>query len=244
MPKATQRCCIGLLLLLSASAVHAQSDTLSDHLALNDAIREYHAYLKPESGLYRGSEYIPYAKQLEEGHPYFGQGQMQMGSIIYKGILYKDLPLILDLVKGLLVTTDAQHIFWITLINEEVDSFAIQDHIFIRLKDSLDPSAPRPGFYEQLSNQKITVLKKEKKIIREDLSTGVILKFVDYSVAYYLKRDTAWYHINNEQELLHAFKDKRKELKKFLRSNGLKFRKDKENTLLRTAAWYENLQQK
>jgi hypothetical protein len=38
-------------------------------------------------------------------------------------------------------------------------------------------------------------------------------------------------------------KDKSKELRKFIRKSGLSVRKDKENTLLKAAAWYDGFNQ-
>ena len=88
MPRANQIYCACLLLCsLLLSEARAQSDTLPGHLALNNAIRQYHTYLTPEPGLYRGSQYIVYASLVKEGHPYFDQDHMQTGSVLYNGIL-------------------------------------------------------------------------------------------------------------------------------------------------------------
>lgn len=244
MPLTRQLYCICLLLCcLLPPAARAQSDSLPDHLALNNAIRQYHTYLTPEPGLYKGSQYVIYSFQLKEGHPYFDQDQMQTGSVLYNGVLYKNVPLIYDLAKNLLVTNDPNHIYKIALINQEIDSFTIQNHIFIKLKDSLSSIVPRPGFYQLLYNGRSTVLKKEKKIVREEVSSGAVVRFIDYSVTYYLKKENTWYTINNKRGLLHAFGDKSPELRKFLRAGGIKFQDDKDNTLIRTAAWYDSLHQ-
>jgi len=242
MPRATQLYCTCLLFCsLLASETRAQSDTLPDRLAITNAVRQYHTYLNPEPGLYRGSQYVIYAYQIKEGHPYFDQDHMQTGSVLYNGVLYKDIPLIYDVVKGSLVTQDPYKIYQIALINEEIDSFTIQNHIFIHLRDSLDPTAPRPGFYELLYNGRIAILKKEEKVVREDVTTGVINKYIVPYVSWYLKKNNTWYAVDNKKELLRAFKDKGPELKKFMRNNGLKFKQDKDNTLIKTAAWYDGL---
>ncbi|MBN9381096.1 MAG: hypothetical protein J0H74_10035 [Chitinophagaceae bacterium] len=244
MPLANQLYCLFLLLCcLLPPATRAQSDSLPDHLALNNAIRQYHTYLTPEPGLYRGSQYVIYSFQLKEGHPYFDEDHMQTGSVLYNGILYKDVPLIYDLVKDALVTNDAGKIYKIALINQEIDSFTIQNHIFIKLKDSLTPTVPRPGFYQLLYDGRSTILKKEKKTIREEVSTGAIVRSIDYSVTYYLKKENTWYTINNKKGLMRAFRNKSPELRKFLRAGDIKFQDDKDNTLLKTAAWYDSLHQ-
>ena len=206
---------------------------------MNIPIREYHSYLSPEAGLYRGCEYLPYAHLLKDGHPYFDQGQMQPGSVLYRGVLYTDVPLLFDLVKETLVINNAYKVFKIALIGEEIDSFTIQDHIFIHYRDSVH-TIFRPGFYQLLHQGRITVLKKEKKTVREEIDGVTINKLIDYSVAYYLKKDNIWFAVNSEKGLLRAFGSRRSACKKFLRRNHLKFRKDKENTLLQSAGWYES----
>lgn len=244
MPLSRQLCCLSLLLCcLLPSESRSQSDSLPDHLALNNAIGQYHAYLTPESGLYRGSQYVIYSFQIKEGHPYFDQDQMQTGSVLYNGVLYKNIPLIYDLVKGLLVINDANKIFRIALINQEIDSFSIQNHIFIKLTDSLTSSVPRPGFYELLYNGRTVILKKEKKTIREEIAANAVVKSIDYSVTYYLKKENTWYPISNKRGFMRAFRDKSRDLKKFLRAGGLRFQDDKDNTLIKTAVWYDSLHQ-
>jgi hypothetical protein len=250
MPRANRISCTSLffyilvtnLLTLTIQAQSADNDTLTPHRAWNNAVQQYHDYLTPESGLYRGSEYVQYAYQLKEGHPYFDQDHMRKGSVLYRGIRYNDLPLIYDLVKQLLVINDPFNTFKIALINEEIDSFTIANHIFIRLKDSLDPSAPRVGFYEQLYKGRTWILKKEKKEIREEINLTVD-RFIDQSVSYYLKKGNTYFPVNNKRALLHALNDKSQETKKFMRRNSLRMTADKENTLIKVAAWYDSLNQ-
>ena len=181
---------------------------------------------------------MEYAYSLRDGHPFFDDGHLQKGTVFYDSILYEDLLLLYDLVKEQVVINDSYDNYKIFLINEQLDQFTIQRHLFINLKDSLTPSAPPHGFYEQLYKDRITLLKKEKKQVREDLTSGKVEKFIDQSVSYYLKKGTIYYAVNNKRSLLSALNDKHREVKKFKRKNGLSMRHDKENTLLQVASWY------
>ena len=225
---------------MSTQAQSLGQDSLPTRLAFDQAVRQYHEYLTPETGLYRGGEYARYAFTFKEGHPFFDQDHMRKGAVLYKGIFYNDVPLIYDLVQESLVTNDVYNTYLIALINEEIDSFIIENNIFIRLKDSRDPSQPRAGFYQQLYRGHSWVLKKERKNIREEVS-NTVEKYIDHSVSYYLKKEDAWYPVNNRKSLLYALRDKGPELKKFMRKNKLKLREDKENVLLKVAAWYDSL---
>ncbi|HEX9513837.1 MAG TPA: hypothetical protein VF939_25275 [Puia sp.] len=227
-------CC----LYLSIQAQPTGKDSVATPDEYSNALKVYHHYLAPETGLYRGSQYAEYAFSLRDGHPFFDDGHLQKGTVFYGGILYENLMLLYDLVKEQVVIDDSYDNYKLFLINGQLDRFTIQHHLFINLRDSLTPSAPRRGFYEQLYKDRVTLLKKERKLVMEDLSSGKLEKFIDYSVYYYLKKGAVYYSVNNRQSLLNALNDRHKEVKKFIRKNGLSMRHDTQNTLLKVAAWY------
>ncbi len=244
MPRVRQNYCtflfLYILLTMSTQAQLLGQDSLTNRLAFDQAVRQYHEYLTPEAGLYRGGEYARYAFTFKEGHPFFEQDHMRRGAVLYKGILYNDVPLIYDLVQESLVTNDVYNTYLIALINEELDSFTIENNIFIHLRDSRDPTQPRAGFYQQLYKGHTCLMKKERKTIREEIS-NTVERYIDYSVSYYLKKEDTWYPVNNRKSLFHALRDNGPELKKFMRKNKLRLREDKENVLLKVAAWYDSL---
>ena len=251
MPFSFKTCCFFLLLYLSlslniqAQPAEKEKDSLITATAYAGALQLYHAYLTPETGLFRGPRYLEYVHILREGHPYFDDGRMHEGTVLYDGIFYEHLTLLYDLVKGWAVINDAFNNYKIALIGEQVDRFTIEQHVFIRLRDSLNPSQPRNGFYEQLYKGKISLLKKEKKVVEDDLSNPPlgVQHYITHTVSYYLKKGNTYYPVNNKASLSFAMKDKSKELRKFIRKSGLSIRKDKENTLLKAAAWYDGFNQ-
>ena len=129
--------------------------------------------------------------------------------------------------------------------HQQIDRFTIENHVFIHLTDSLNPTAPRYGYYEQLYKGRISLLKKEKKTIGEDLSVPSlgVQKFIVHTVSYYLRIGNIYYPVNNKRSLLNALKDRSKEVRKFIRKNDLSVRNDKENTLLKVTAWYNGFNQ-
>jgi hypothetical protein len=233
-----------LLYNLLIPSIHAQT-VAKDSLAVDSAyayvLRQYHAYLEPEPALYRGGQYVDYDFQLESGHPYFGEHRMRKGTVWYSGIFYEDILLLHDLVRDIVVINDPGNTYKITLISDQIDSFTIEDHFFIRLRDSLNPSAPRNGFYERLYKDRISLLKKEKKSVEDDLSSleKGVQHYISSTVSYYLKKGVVYYSVNNKSSLLYALKDRNKEIRKFIRKNSLSMKSDKENTLLKVVAWYD-----
>jgi hypothetical protein len=209
----------------------------------DSALSKYHAYMVPETHLYRGDEYLTYAQTLKEGYPYFGENSKRIGTVYYDKIRYKDVYLYYDLVTGQVVMNDFYDVFKIALITPLVDSFSIESHFFIHLRDSLNPTAPRNGFYERLYNGHIILLKKEKKEIQEDLySSSVVLRFIHGAdSSFYLRIGNVYHPVNNNRSLSNVLKDRKKDLRKFIRSQQLSMRKDRENTLIKVTAWYDSL---
>jgi hypothetical protein len=236
-------CCLFLSPGLRAqSPAYDKTDSLIVQTAFDSAVSQYHAYVTPETHLLRGPEYITYAQLLKEGYPYFGENSMRYGTVYYDGIRYEHVKLYHDLVTGEVVTNDNYNVFKISLITELVDSFSIEDHHFIHLRDSLNPSQPRNGFYEVLYAGHLVLLKKEKKSIQEDLySSDHAIKFIHGTDSvYYLRNGNVYHPVNNSKSLLNLLQDKKKEIKKYIRSEQLSMRKDRENTLIKVIAWYDS----
>jgi hypothetical protein len=213
--------------------------------AYADALQLYHAFMTPEPDLYRGIRYIDYANRVQQGQPFFVSGDMRIGTVTYNGIVYDNVPMIYDLVLGLVVINDPMRVFKISLIMNLVDSFNIADHPFIRLRDSLNPSAPRNGYYERLYQREggFTLLKKEKKTYIQNMvmSSDNIQNYINYSVAYYLKKGNTYYSVNSKRALFAVLKDRKPEVKKFIRKNSLNWRQDKESLILNVVSWYDTL---
>lgn len=221
----------------------AVKDSLSGNSGYGDALRLYHDWLAPEPNLYRGPEYVAYDHLLREGHPYYGDNSRYKGAVWYNGIFYDNLLLQYDLVKDQLVINDPTYnIFRIGLITTLIDSFSLGTHFFLHLADDRNPTAPRNGFYERLYNGRIVLLKREKKVIEKDLySSDHVEQFIrDTDSSYYLQIGNLYRSVNNIRSLLDVLKDRKKEVRKFIRSSHLSMRKDRENTLIKVTAWYDS----
>lgn len=241
-------CILFFLLPIRAKAQPAKTDSIIRSFAYSGALQVYHRSLRPATGLYNGFQYVDYAYTIKAGHPFFGDDHMQKGSVFYDGVLYGDINLEYDLVNEQVVIDDPYHTYKISLINGRLDRFTIRDHLtapdhlFIHFSDSIDASAPHPGFYEQLyGGEKVSLFKKEKKTIQEETPsvTEGIRRYITHSIAYYLLLGTVWHFVDSRRDLLRAMKNRSGDLKKFLRANGLDLKKDKEQALIRATAWYD-----
>jgi hypothetical protein len=242
----TKAFCLILLICAHLSLRGRAQTVAGDSLiqtAYDSAVNQYHTYMTPETHLFRGSEYVTYAQVLKDGYPYFGENSKRKGMVAYNKILYNDVYLYYDLVTGQVVMNDFYNVFKIALYSPLVDSFSIENHFFIHLRDSLNPTAPRNGFYERLYNGHIQLLKKEKKDIQEDIySSNVAQRFIrGADSAYYLKIGNTYHPVNNNRSLQNVLRDHKKDLKKFIRTQQLSMRKQREITLIKVTAWYDSL---
>lgn len=205
------------------------------------AVRQYHAYVSPQTNLYRGPQYVDYTHEIKTGQPFFEADSLMWGSVLYNGILYQHLLLRYDLVLGVVVLPDPYNEWKIGLNSEYVDSFTLDNHIFVHLRDSLNPTAPRNGLYEQLYKGRNWLLKREVKKVQTEpsfLDQG-FQKYVSDEISYYLKKGTVYYPVNSRRALYFALKDRSRQVKKFIRSNRLSLRNDKENSLVKIITWYD-----
>jgi hypothetical protein len=230
-----------------AQTVQAQTsrdDSAYYEKAVANTIAIYHRNVGDQSGLFNGRQYAgyPYSFQLG-GFPFFLTNETGKGSIVYDSVLYDDVQLRYDEVAELVIFQDTKH--QIQLNTDKVSRFSIEGNNFIRVEkdDSLSNSIFRTGFYNLLYDGKVQAVKKEVKVIREELrsNTEGILRFVDISTYYYIKKNNEYFPVKNRSAILDIFKDRKKEILQYIKANKLKFRKDRDNTIIKVSAWYDQL---
>ncbi len=221
----------------------AETDSINYTKGITTAVALYQQFVDPPTGLYNGRMYVDYAYSIKEGSPFFMDADFNTGSVIYDGVLYENVPLLYDVAAEELVIKDPFEIYKLSLINERVSSFLVLGHKFERLEqNSLNQSVISTGFYDVLYDGNISVYKKEKKRIQEDVSFSEGLKrFIVETNAYYFKKDSVFYEVNNKGSLLSLMQNKRKDIQQFIRKNKLDLRKDKANSFTRVAAYYDSI---
>jgi hypothetical protein len=125
-----------------------------------------------------------------------------------------------------------------------VDSFALDGHLYFRMKDSLAPSTMRSGFWTRIYPGKLVLLKRERKSLNENImvSADNVRFFILSSVAYYFEKGGVYHPVNDKKELFDALKDRRRsEIRRVMRKSGLDWRDNKEQLLRLVAAWYDGV---
>jgi hypothetical protein len=226
---------------LPLSAICQQAADSSDRLLIQHALRFFYKSIGENSLLYSGKEYLPYEFPTE-GHAYLDADQMQAGSVAYEGILYSGIPVQYDLQRDLLIIKYYNPVFRISLFTDRVDSFSVANHHFIRLApDTLTSRQITPGFYEVLYNRKTIILAKRKKVIEETVTVDKIRRRFLQKDIYYINLNGNYILVKNKANMLDAFSTKKKEISRYLKRNKLRFRIDRDASLIAAAKHYDEL---
>jgi hypothetical protein len=224
---------------ISLEAQTNKSDSTFYQATINNTIAFYQQSTHDQSRLNNGRKYKPYSIRFISGVPFFQTDNFSDGTITYEGGNYDNVNLMYDEVQDMVILrTDVA----IELITERIEQFSIAGHLFVKLaKDSLN-SHLAAGFYEQLYKGKLEIYKKEKKIIKENLSTTEGVRGeIETKVFYYLKKDGVYNLIKKKNNVYEVLRDKESEIQKFIKTNGLNFKIDPDNTLAKIAAYYDQL---
>ncbi len=202
----------------------------------------YHNYLTEigeNARLYNGPEYIRNGTKAT-GFAFFQSDSMLTGSVSYNGLTYPDLSLYYDLVSDELITYNYAHDALIMISKENVDSFSIDGHLFIRfIAGRANEAAIQDGYYEQLSrNEPAVYVRREKKL--PSPSGYEDPKYKLYNT-YYLKINNIFYGVDGKTQLLDLLKDHKDAVKSFIRTNKLNFKKRFEEAIVRVSIFYSQL---
>jgi hypothetical protein len=226
--------------------MEAQSSFIDNSIsdsAYAGTLRQYHTYVAPEVGLYRGIEYVDYSFTVQQGQPFLGPNSIRDGSVWYNGIRYDRLHMMYDLIKEQLVILDPFDTYKISLYMDLVDSFALDGNVYFRIRDSLAPSSLRSGYCDRIYQGRLVLLKKERKTLNENfLSVNNVRLYIESSVSYYAIKDGGYHPLNTKREIFDLLKDRRRsDIKRVMRKSNLEWPADKEQLLKLAAAWYDGV---
>jgi len=217
-----------------------QKDSLSD-LKIKKAIDLYNHFSADNAPVYNGRQYI-YLTYKMEGDPYFISGDFSKGWVNYSGRKYDSVPLMYDLARNQLVILSPNKISPIILENDFIDSFSLHEHHFIKLLQDYKQNLYNTGFYDLLYNGQIQLLVKRAKNIDEQIKGDAVVRIFYPKDRYYLHKDSLYYLVSNKKDVLHLFKDKAHDIKKYMRKHHLKLRrKNFEEPMVKVTEFYDQL---
>lgn len=236
---------LGILICHPFHSLLAQriaKDSLIYNAALKNVMATYHINIGDQTGKYNGSQNAGYTISFYEGHPYFFKHELSKGSITYDNVLFENVELLYDEAKDWVILQDSTH--RIQLVSQRLQGFTVFEQPFVRLVKDINTPIVSTGFYQLLFDGENKLYKKEVKIITEKFTytpdLSVLFEKVFY---YYIKKGNTYYPIAKKKDIFKVLNDKGKELNDFINDEHLNFRKDKDNTLIKVVAYYDQLKQ-
>ena len=215
------------------------ADSLFRQQAKQNVVAVYEQAMKLQSPLYNGNEFIQHDFRIKV-HPFFEVDSLRQGSVDYYGIHYHDVPLAYDIVRDEVYIKHLDGGYRIRLNSEHLQRFEVGQHTFVRLEaDSL--TGVRTGFYDMLYNGRTQVFAHRIKTVLEDISTGLYKAEYLPKDEFMVRKDKTFYSVNTLSAALNVFADQKKALRKFLRTEKIKYNKEKERAIVGMAKQYDLL---
>jgi len=223
--------------LLCIGTISAQE---SRHPA-NSVSIDYLKAANKSATLYYGIEYEGYAQV--KNPPYLTKSPCLKSSLSYRGVMYPEVCLRLDLWKDELAVFSPDLRYFI-LFPEDVEFAELMDKHLIYHKRDAFPNSPATGYYFLLYDSDYKVLEKQyATFVQKDKTIRTTWTVMDFSIKtrYYLFKDGVYHPIKNKNTLLKTLYPYKKELKQFISSQRLSFRRDAAELLIQATGEYEKL---
>lgn len=231
------------ILILVSQYAHGQptgADSSFVRAARNQAVRQYEQALQPQAHVYEGDQYINHDPRIKV-HPFYQVDSLQMGTVVYRGVTYRDVPMLYDIVRDELVVQPPGGGYRLRLRTDKIAAFSLGPHQFSRLvSDSL--AGVRTGFYEVIYAGRVNALAKRQKTVHEDISSGSYKADYLTQDRYLIQKEGIFYPVKTKRSVLALFPDQARGLRKYLRTNHLKFRDEQRGqTIAQLTQQYDEL---
>lgn len=179
------------------------------------------------------------------GNPYFKFDDWTKGTIYINGIAYVDELIKYDLVqnevvlKKILVNGTSNQI---VLNDNIVDSFSLQEHLFISNIIAFGTNEKR-GFTEKIYDHNFQCYRNQDKrfdgVFSDRQPHG---NFTSPVAVYFIKKDGVVHSISKKKDLLAQFDAKKSAIKKFMKQNKIKLKKASKSQLSQLMKFIDNAQ--
>ncbi|UOG75329.1 hypothetical protein MTX78_01725 [Hymenobacter tibetensis] len=228
---------------------HASAQVSSNNSSVAPSVavvqQQYDAFFTAHPQLYTGPEYVDYAKRFQTviGHQFFLSPEEHRGNVYYNNHQFKDIALAYDIALDQVVLKHPTTPLYLSLLNENVRHFTLDNHRFIRLvADSSTSKVLRTGYYEVLVDSSVQLLAKRIKIRQERANQGKIEIEFFPGDKLFVRKGAVYHPVGSKKSLTRLFADRGKEVQKYIQANKLKFKKDRrEAAIVRVTRYYTSL---
>ena len=217
------------------------TDNLQLHQTEVNMVNGFNKAIGQQSRLFNGPAYISYNFNSKTNANFKDTTAFNIGTVNYDGIVYTNVPLMYDLHRDLLISQLTNGILIYSFISEKVYTFDLLDHHFVQLQADSVNKQMDVGFYDELYHHKLRLLARRTKNLQQEASGLVIDNVFISKTSYYLKKGNTYYNVNSQGKFFDVLKDKKKELKQYLKDNKIRFRDNPERAMVTLAAYYDHL---
>ncbi len=179
------------------------------------------------TNLFNGKQYIDtdVNKIFEQRHAFFLSDKAQIGTILYSGQTYFDIPMKYNLeTDHVIVSLKSNNTTsLLELIDDNIKSFSIKGFRFEKLDTTHIDQSTIKGFYEvMLTQPEFSLYKKNRKNRKErfeDLGRSKIYYEFIADNSYVLFYQNIYRDIASRNDILNIFPKKQKEIKLFFKEN-------------------------
>jgi hypothetical protein len=175
-------------------------------------------------------------------HPYFRDQQYSTARLSYRGVVYPEVMLRFDLNRSELIILSPNNNN-IVLFPENVDYAELHGSRIIYFRYDSLPGCPATGYYILLHSGHCVVLERQTATMqyRQSGNQAVLDRYFTFSTTFFLYKDGVYHTIRNRRALLDALSPHRRELKRYISSNRLNYRRNAAELVARAVIKYEEL---
>ena len=186
-----------------------------------------------------------YQYPATEGHPFFITKNWITGEIISEEGVCSEAQLRYDIFLDVMLFQflSEGEPFVISLNPDEYDRILLAGHQFVpsaKVGVDLKYLSVLPTYIEVLYDNSLMLCGGYSKHLRKG-SPGIPDEYIE-TVKFWLKKDNHLFPLKNRKNLTEALSDRKKEIRQFIRQNGI-FRIDNSESLSRIIAYYESLKE-
>jgi hypothetical protein len=225
---------------ISSHFVLAQPDTAFVAKAVRNAAEEYSSSTLHTSKLLNGTAYKELAV-TNDSHPYYLTDDWQKSDFTYEGDRFYNTDVLYDLNSDNLVL---EHVNGskIQVIKENVAAFTINNARFVNIiHDSALQGLPAPGFYQEVYPGRTAALTRWTKLIDREAVDGKIELNYRERITHYVRKDSVYTQVKSRASVLNLLSDRKKELKKFLKEEKVRWKGNEQNALKKILIFYDTL---
>lgn len=197
----------------------------------NDLNAFYNQHIGKAALLFSGPSYVTQTYPMQ-GSPFLASDTLTLGWISYDGHYYNNILLQWDILQNYVLTKSLAGYDKMILRTELIDSFSFAGHLVKFIPRNLDHNLMNEGLYEVLYAGATSLIARRRKESKERIDDKkVIYEMIDKS-RYYINKKGIYYQVSNKKDLAALLTKDMPEIKKAVRKNKLKWRKNLEQVLI------------